>query len=134
MIKNGFKAWNVNVSGKTDSVFTILPCKLVSEKPSSIIKKVKEIIQTIHSTEATMKCVIDFVKIKNLDHVIIDQSDVINLLSSTNEKSHGYEALPISKSQLKSYMKILVSCFLFQLLSAAGILAIVAGAGNYDEE
>jgi hypothetical protein len=126
MTRNGFKACTVNISGKINSIFTIIPCKMVSEKSGLIIKKVKEIIQTIHSTETIMKRFIDFVKIKNLDHVIIDQSDVINLHSSTNEKSYGYESLTFSKSQLKSYMKTLVVYFSFQLLSIVGTLIIVA--------
>lgn len=134
MTKNGLKACVVNVSGGIDSALTILLCKAASEKPGSPIKKVKGIIQPIHSTDAIMKRAIDFVKAKNLDHVLIDQSEVFNLLSSTVEKAYGYEAPPFAKGQLKSYMRTPVAYFSAQLLSATGTPAIVVGTGNYDED
>jgi NAD+ synthase (glutamine-hydrolysing) len=132
--RSGLKAVVVNVSGGIDSALTIKLADYAKKQKNSPIQKVLGIVQPIKSTPEIISRAIDFLKDANIDYVVIDQSQVFDLILQIVNKSVDLPSNLFATGQLKSYMRTPIAFYLAQLLSVNGKPAIVLGTGNYDED
>ena len=134
MRKSGLKGCVVNISGGIDSAVTIMLCQRAMQQQDSPIQKVLGIVQPIHSTKSIMDRGQEFLIEKKIDYIVVDQTEVFDLLSKTIENSISMTNSQFAAGQLKSYMRTPVAYYCAQLLSSNGIPSIVVGTGNYDED
>lgn len=134
MSKNGLKGVVVNCSGGIDSAVTLMLAKRAQEIEGSPIQRVVALLQPIHSTSTIQNRGLELCEEHKIEHYVIDQTQVFDLLCPTIEKEIKLEGNDFARGQLRSYMRTPVAYYVAQLLSCNNVPSIVIGTGNYDED
>eukprot|EP00758_Cryptobia_borreli_P004350 Tbor_TRINITY_DN4324_c0_g1::TRINITY_DN4324_c0_g1_i1::g.7642::m.7642/K01916/nadE; NAD+ synthase len=131
---NNLKCCITSVSGGIDSAVTLSLCAKAREMDNSPIIKNIGICQPIKSSPWALKRGKENIGACKATEIIIDQSQIFNLLKDTVDSAINIKGGGFAAGQLKSYMRTPAAYYTAQLLSQEGLPTIIMGTGNKDED
>jgi NAD+ synthase (glutamine-hydrolysing) len=134
MTKSGLSACVVSLSGGVDSAATLGLVVKASKAPGSPIRRIVAVSQPIASSDWALRRAEECAKQLGVEFVVVDQTDLHQLLYARVEAAIGVEGQSFARGQLRSYMRTPVSYYVTQLLSQQGTPSVVMGTGNMDED
>lgn len=134
MRKCGLKGCVTSVSGGVDSAVVVALCERAKRMPGSPILKNIGVCQPIHSSAWALERGKHNIAAAQATEVVVDQSEIHQLLSETVERAVGIQGRAFASGQLRSYMRTPVGYYIAQLEGQEGVPSVVMGTGNKDED